>query len=223
MKNFFVLYFLGMFLVNNCHSDSGIYVSGTINANYLNGKHDFGSEKADGESPVKSFGFAPSVGAGYISFSGNKTYFGLEGSYTFKNQKKDVALTPKDFPQEGKGQISHKSSMQAKGYFGIMLNPRVGVHASLAFEKGNININYRELKFGTSTTEKYKKSYKVIIPGLGAIYRFNEKLFTSLNYNFIPYKKIKIRDINEKINGANRSYSYKPSEHRLIISISYKF
>jgi hypothetical protein len=223
MKKIYALLISSLILMNNFYADSGIYLGATASINYLNGKHSFGTPNGDGESPVKSIGFAPSISAGYISFSSNQTYFGGEISYTFKNHKKDAALTPKDLAQEGKAGISHKSTMQAKGYFGIMLNPRVGVHALLAFERGSINIDYKGLTFGTSSTEKYKKKYKTIIPGLGAIYRFNKSLFASVNYNFVPYKKIEIRKIDETINGAKRAYSYKPSEHRLLLTISYKF
>jgi opacity protein-like surface antigen len=204
-------------------NEGGFYLSAEAGVHYLNGEHTFAAPTGEGKETVKKVAFAPHIGGGYIYLMANRTYVGADIHYLFQNSKKDINLTPKDFPSQGKATLNHKSSFQGRAYFGMMLNPRVGAHVSLALEKGKIEATYKNLTYGTQSKEKYSKNYTNIIPGLGVMYRFNQKLFAHVNYQYVPFKKITFRSLDTTVNGAQRGCAYKPNEHRLTMGLLYKF
>jgi opacity protein-like surface antigen len=227
LRSALVLIFL--MAVQAVPSVAGIYLGVQVDGDLLKGDHLY--DNADvtpvvqGASAVKAMGAVYGGQLGYFySPIGARTFFfgevlGLTGSAT---QQKDL-ITTASSTKDGLFSVSRKMTMGAALGGGIFINPLVGFYAKLGYEQTAFNFSYTQLKYGTNAAESFSKKSSGINFGGGLIYKMTESIFINAEYTYSTGKKMRLRATDSAINGAKRGYSFTPTEHRLMLKLSYMF
>lgn len=215
---------LAILLCSSGYGDiGGFYIGGHVGGAVLTGEHQYTSTAGAGKQKVKAFGMAMGAHGGYIYEMANRSFMGGEVYYSITTPSGKINIGVKDGPVEGKATLNHKKSMGAKAKFGMSMNPKVFVFASLGYESATFELKYDQLTYGTKKPETYSKSVTALIPGLGGVYRMTPKLWVGAEYGFATYGKIEPRKDTSAVNGTQRGYAFRPTEHRLVVTVSYKF
>ncbi len=204
---------------------NGFYVGGHLGLGLLQGTHTYtnGGSTA-GTQKVKAIGYLAGINAGYLKLmSGSNMVVGGEVYYTLAGPKSSQNLQIPGGLVEGKANISHKSAMGGALIAGALLNPKVLMYAKLGYELDKFNLKYTGLTFQAQTTESYTKSTRAFVPGAGALYKISESLLVGGEYGYAKMGKLKPRSDQVAINGAQRGYTFTPTEHRLTAKVVYVF
>jgi opacity protein-like surface antigen len=205
---------------------TGFYLGGNLGGALLRGTHRYTKVGVgEGNTQLNAFGLTYGIHAGYIMELGNsRNIVGVEAAYLRTTVKPAKNLFVQGGPVDGRFRIQHIGSMIFSVLIGKMLNPKVAIYGKIGYEIGKFQFDYTSLTFGTQPNATYKKTAQTIVPGIGGSYAFSQHFLIGVEYNFAGFfKKIIPRPSNQVINGAQVGYSFKPSEHRLMVKLSYKF
>jgi hypothetical protein len=198
---------------------TGFYAGGTVGAAMLQGTHEYsnGTSSPAGKQKVNAIGYLAGGNLGYIKQMGDsKLVLGGEAyaAMAGPNAKKDLQIP--NGPIEGKANISHKMILGAGIIIGAVMNPK-------AYEMNKFELKYTNLTYGTVPSEKFTKSIRGIVPSLGALCKVSNSLLVGAEYSYALMGKLEPRKDTTVINGAQRGYSYTPTEHRVVAKIVYLF
>ncbi|NBT84987.1 MAG: hypothetical protein EBT45_00555 [Alphaproteobacteria bacterium] len=205
---------------------TGFYAGGTVGAAMLQGTHEYsnGTSSPAGKQKVNAIGYLAGGNLGYIKQMGDsKLVLGGEAyaAMAGPNAKKDLQIP--NGPIEGKANISHKMILGAGIIIGAVMNPKVMMYTKLAYEMNKFELKYTNLTYGTVPSEKFTKSIRGIVPSLGALCKVSNSLLVGAEYSYALMGKLEPRKDTTVINGAQRGYSYTPTEHRVVAKIVYLF
>ncbi|MBY0280768.1 MAG: hypothetical protein K2W94_01265 [Alphaproteobacteria bacterium] len=205
---------------------TGFYAGGTIGAAMLQGTHQYsnGTTTPAGKQKVNALGYLAGGNVGYLRQMGDsKLVLGGEAFATLAgpNAKKDLQMP--DGPIEGKANIRHKMFMGAAVIIGAVMNPKVMMYTKLAYEMDKFELQYTGLTFGTVANEKFTKSVRGIVPSVGALCKITNSFLIGAEYSYALIEKLAPRSDATVINGAQRGFTYSPTEHRLAAKIVYLF
>ncbi len=208
---------------------AGIYLGVQAGGDMLTGDHVYdnpasNSSTNQGISTMRAIGgvYGGHLGYFYSPVGGRVFFFGealgLTGS---AKQQKDLAIIGST--KEGTFSVSRKMTLGAAGGGGIFVNPMVGFYVKLGYEQTKFDFSYTQLTYGTNTSESFSKKSTGVNFGGGLLYKMTNSIFINGEYTYATGKKMRVRSSDDAINGARRGYSFTPSEHRLMLKLSYMF
>lgn len=213
--------------ITNASADfTGLYVGGNVGVAMLQGTHQYsnGTSAPAGKQKVNALGYLAGANFGYIKQMGDsKLVMGGEifGDMAGPSAKKDLQIP--DGSIEGKVNFKHKMILGGGIILGGVMNPKVLVYTKLAYEMNKFELKYTNLTYGTVPMEKYTKSIRGIVPSAGVLYKLTNSLLVGGEYSYALMAKLEPRKDKTVINGAQRGYSYTPTEHRLTVKFAYLF
>lgn len=203
----------------------GINLGVQVGAIQLGGKHKYYTgSPTSGETLVNAKGGCGGAFAGFAFEIGGPTKIVIGGDayYNMNSVSSNNNLSVLNGPLEGTFSVSHTSTMGAGAIVGLLINPKIVAYVGPGFEMNKYTLSYTQLTYGTVPQETYKLKSSGFVARLGAAMAMSKSFYVGLEYNFPITRKLKPRSDQVKINGANRGYTFKPIEHRLMIRLAFR-
>lgn len=215
-----VLAFAVATLSTSAQAYTGFYLGGNLGGNWLRGNH---SLTTNGGTPdvkrISKISFLGGLHIGYTTEISDKIIIGAEiaGLLITGGQNRILNNGPANI---GTVEIKHKRSINAGIILGKLLNPRVLIYTKFGADFGNFEVRYRKTTLFPVSSKKYNKI--AVTPALGIKYAFNQHFMVGGEYQYLgTYPKIV--PIDTTVGGNTFYASYKPTAHRLTLSMSYMF
>lgn len=206
---------------------AAFYVGGQFGSSLLKGEHEMMNAATTPPTvttlKAKKIGFQYGAQLGYQFEPHLKNFFFVEALGMMGGGNVQKSMLTKSGIEEGTLQFKRKMSFGAAVGLGMRFHPALGAYLRVGYEWSTYDILYKNIKYGTDSTEKYNTKSGEVTPGMGLLFSLSDSWFLKCDYIYGINKNMKIRKSGTSINGSNRQMTLKPSEHRLMIHINYHF
>lgn len=198
---------------------SGFYAGGNLGINWLRGNHKFMFAGRFDDKRISKVGAVLGIHGGYTTEIGSsKTLVGGELAFLKTTGRQSHNLQIAGGASQGRVSVQNGYSIALSAILGKLLNPKVMMYAKVGLDYAGFEMKYSGLTFPTVASQSFKKQAVSVLPGAGIKYAFTPNIVVGGEYQFLgTYKKFVPR------NDGTAAYSFKPSVHRLMASVSYYF
>lgn len=193
----------------------GLYIGAQVGGSKASGNHEFRTPGNQDKESLKAIGGLGGIVAGYVQEIGTSRMV-VGGEVYFNGHfSSDKIKLKTGGVIRGDGTVKHTSSMGAAVMGGMLINPKLLGYARIGFESAKFSFNY------TNPADDVSKSTTAIVPGAGASWQYSERVCIGGEYQYASFKKITPRNIGDK--GIQRGFTVKPTEHRVLVKLTYNF
>lgn len=206
---------------------SGVYLGAQAGGALMRGDVNYSDQNVQQNTLSHTRGMGAAFGAhlGYLYQLTNSHMFVLGEAFFVKQSTKSKSVNlafQSDPTVPGKLSVQPTNNYGAALGFGAFMNPKFNLYAKVGFESKGLTTTYT-LPNGLAINGT-KKSAWAISPGTGIMYKMTDSIVLNPEYTYVIGKKYKVLPQTKNTNGTySKSISFTPTEHRLMIKLSYMF
>lgn len=200
---------------------SGIYFGGHLGANWFKADHHFNVSGSDDNKSLSKYGVLAGIHGGYAyEFTGSKSTLGFEVGYHLMSGKPQIVLS-QNATSVGTARIQQKNGVYLAATLGKLINPKVFVYTKAGVDYSRFDYKYTTslLPGGSLSGQKSRFSPAA---GMGFKYSITQSIVAGIDYMYSGFYK-KITPFQDSVGGNDVRLSFKPTSHRLYLTVSYHF